>query len=323
MAAPTDTYLSYSAIGNREDLSNVIYNYDPIETPGIASVERTRAKAVLHEWQNQALAAASTSNAVLEGDDATTDAATATTRLSNTCQIMDKVARVSGTQRWVDTAGREDELEYQTFLKTLELRRDMEANIFGAHVAEATGDSTTARKMGTLGTWLTSNLSEGSGATTSTGLGNNKRTDGTTRALTEAMLKEVLRECFNSGGQPDCILVGSFNKQVISGFGGNAQRVKTAEDRKLMAAIDLYDSDFGELQIIPDRFVRPVLGGSDTTADLWVLQKDSIALAYGRSVGIEPLSKTGDSDRRQILTELTLEVRSEKANGAVYDLTYS
>ena len=322
MAAPTDTFLTYSALGRREDLSPVIYNYDPIETPGIASFGRTRAKAVLHEWQNQALAAASRSNAVLEGDDATTDAATATTRLSNTCQIMDKVARVSGTQRAVDTAGREDELEYQTLLKTLELRRDMEGNIFG-HVAEVTGDSTTARKFGTLGTWLTSNLSEASDATSSTGGGDNARTDGTVRGLTEAMVKEVLRECFNNGGQPDCILVGSFNKQVISGFGGNAQRVKTAEDRKLMAAIDLYDSDFGELQIIPDRFVRPILGGSDTTGDLWVLQKDSIEVAYLRSVGIEPLAKTGDSDRRQVLAELTLQVNSQKANGAVFDLSIS
>ena len=318
MALPSDTFATYSAIGNREDLSDIIYNVDPIDVPVIASIPSTSASHTLHEWQTDAYAAAVATNAVLEGDDATT----ASSRLSNTCQISDKVARVTGTQRAMNSAGREDELEYQVFKKTMELRRDMETTVL-AHVAEITGDSTTARKFGTLGTWLTSNLSEASGATTSTGGGNNARTDGTNRALTEAMVKTVLKSCFDNGGDPDCIVTGSFNKQVISGFAGNATRVKTAEDRKLMAAIDIYESDFGDLQILPDRFARPALGGSDTTADLWVLQKDMLALAYLRAVGIEPLSKTGDSDRRQVLVEYTLECRNEKAHGAVLDLSYS
>ena len=321
-AAPTNTFTSIAAVGNREDLSDIIYNVDPIDCPVVASIERASATAVLHEWQNDGYAAAARDNAQPEGEDASTDAATATSRLSNTCQIMDKVARVSGTQRAVNSAGRSDELEYQVYKKTMELRRDIEGTVLG-HVAEVTGDTTTARKFGTLGTWLTSNLSEASDATTSTGGGNNARTDGTNRALTEGMLKEVLRECWNNGGDPECIVVGSFNKQVISGFTGNATRMKTAEDKKLMAAIDLYDSDFGELQIIPDRFCRPILGGSDTTGDLWVIQKDMLALATLRPVGIESLAKTGDSDRRQILTEFTLEVRNQKACGAVFDLSIS
>jgi len=300
----------------------VIYSVDPIDVPFIASIAQTNATAVLHEWTTQALGAPSASNAVLEGDDATTDAATAAVKVSNSNQISDKVARVTGTQRAVISAGREDELEYQVYLKTLELRRDMETNAL-AHVAEVTGDSTTARKYGTLGTWLTSNLNEASDATSSTGLGNNKRTDGTIRALTESLVKDALKQTFDAGGDPDCMIMGSFNKQAVSGFGGNATRVKTAEDRKLQTAIDLYESDFGDLQIIPDRFARPALGGSDATGDLWIVQKDMVALAYLRNVGIEPLSKTGDSDRRQILVEYTLECRNEKAHGAVLDLTIS
>ena len=321
-AAPSNTFTSIAAVGNREDLSDIIYNVDPIDAPVVASIDRATASAVLHEWQTDGYAAAARDNAQPEGEDATTDAATATVRLSNTCQIMDKVARVSGTQRAVNSAGRSDELEYQVYKKTMELRRDIEASVL-SHTAEVTGDTTTARKFGGLGTWLTSNLSEADDATTSTGAGNNARTDGTNRALTEAMLKEVLREAWNNGGDPECIVVGSFNKQVISGFTGNATRMKTAEDKKLMAAIDLYDSDFGELQIIPDRFCRPILGGSDTTGDLWVIQKDMLALATLRPVGIESLAKTGDSDRRQILTEFTLEVRNQKACGAVFDLSIS
>lgn len=321
-AAPSNTYTTISAIGNREDLSNIIYNVDPIDCPVVASIERASATAVLHEWQTDAYAAATRSNARVEGADAITLAATATVRESNTCQIMDKVARVSGTQRAVNSAGRADELEYQVLKRTMELRRDMEGSVLG-HVAEATGDTTTARAFGQLGTWLTSNLDQASDAVTSAGRGNGARTDGTPRALTESMLKNVLRSCWNNGGDPEAIVVGSFNKQVISGFAGNATRMKTAEDKKLVAAIDLYDSDFGELQVIPDRFCRPILGGSDTTGDLWVIQKDMLALATLRPVGIEPLAKTGDSDQRQILTEMTLEVRNQKSCGAVFDLTIS
>ena len=125
MALPTNTFPSYTAIGNREDLSDVIYRIDPADTPFMTACEREKATAVSHEWQTQSLAAVDTNNAVLEGDDATTDAATPTVRLGNICQISDKVARVTGTQRAAESAGRDDELEYQEMLKGLELKRDM------------------------------------------------------------------------------------------------------------------------------------------------------------------------------------------------------
>ena len=112
MALPTNTFSSYTAIGNREDLSDVIYRIDPADTPFMTACEREKATAVSHEWQTQSLAAVDTNNAVLEGDDATTDAATPTVRLGNICQISDKVARVTGTQRAAESAGRDDELEY-------------------------------------------------------------------------------------------------------------------------------------------------------------------------------------------------------------------
>src|SRR5437764_1603352 len=110
MAMPTNTFATYEAIGNREDLSDVIYRIDPTDTPFMTGCEREKASAVNHEWQTQALASVDTANAQLEGDDPSTTATTATARLGNICQISWKVARVTGTQRAVDHAGRDDEL---------------------------------------------------------------------------------------------------------------------------------------------------------------------------------------------------------------------
>src|SRR5262245_42316691 len=131
MALPTNTFATYQTVGNREDLSDTIYRIDPIETPFLSGIDREKATAVNHEWQTQALAPVDTGNAVLEGDDANTDTVTPTVRLGNICQISDKVARVSGTQRAVESAGRDDELEYQEMLKGMELKRDMESILIG------------------------------------------------------------------------------------------------------------------------------------------------------------------------------------------------
>jgi hypothetical protein len=178
---------------------------------------------------------------VLEGDDATDDAATATTRLGNTCQISDKVPRVSGTQEAVLKAGRGSEMEYQIAKRAKELKRDMETILLG-NVAENSGNETTARLLGTIDSWYNTNTSAGTGGSSGS-LGETARTDGTQRTLTEALLKTVIKSTWDAGGDPDCIMVGSFNKQKISGFTGNATREVNAADKQLFAAIDIYDSD--------------------------------------------------------------------------------
>ena len=319
MALPTDTFSTYSAIGNREDLSDIIYNVDPTDTPFLTGIGRSEATAVLHEWQTDALDTASgTASAVLEGDDATTDAVTATVRMSNTCMIQDKVPRVTGTQQAVNKAGRKDELAYQLTKSTKALRTDMETALLENN-AEVTGNTTTARELASIEAWLHTNESRGAGgsagASGASTDGNTAATDGTQRAFTEAMLQEVLRECWDSGGDPDCIMVGSFNKQAMSAFTGNATRFKGAEDKTLVAAIDIYQSDFGDLEIIPNRFQR--------SRSALVLQKDMWAVAYLRPVQMTDLAKTGDSERRQIVVEYTLEARNALASGIVADLTTS
>lgn len=313
MTLATDAFTSYSSVGNREDLSDVIYNVSPTDTPFITGIPRVDAKAVLHEWQTDSLAAASSSNFVLEGDETSTDATTATTRLSNTCCISEKVPRVTGTQLAVVAAGRKDELAYQVVKTTKELRRDMES-ILLANNAEVTGNATTSREPGGVPSWITTNTSNGTSGSDGSA-GNTARTDGTQRAFTESLLKAVLASTWDAGGDPDCVMVGSFNKQAMSSFTGNATRMKGAEDKTLVAAIDIYSSDFGDIEVVPNRFMR--------ARDALVLQKDMWAVAYLRPVSMGELSKTGDSERRLINAEYTLESRNEAGSGAVWDLTTS
>src|SRR5215813_362328 len=316
MAMPTNTFATYEAIGNREDLSDVIYRIDPTDTPAMSGFEREKATAVNHEWQTQALAAVDTTNAVLEGDDATTDAATPTVRLGNICQISDKVARVTGTQRAVEHAGRDDELEYQEMLKGLELKRDMESILVGTNQAKVAGNDTTARKTASVLSWIKTNTSKGSGgADPAAADGTGTRTDGTQRAFTEASLKTVLQSIWSNGGKPDTIMTGGFNKQVFSTFTGRASPIEDTKRRKITASVDAYESDFGTLKVVANRFSRP--------RDVLVLQMDMWALGYlnGRKMVSVTLAKTGDSERRQMLSEYALESRNEKASGGVFDNT--
>jgi hypothetical protein len=256
--------------------------------------------------------------AVLEGDDATTDAVTATVRLGNTCQISDKVARVTGTQAAVEHAGRDDEMAYQEMLKGLELKRDMESILCGANQAKDAGNATTARKTASVLSWIKTNTSKGTAggaADPAAADGTGARTDGTQRAFTEAQLKDVLKKCFDAGGKPDTVMVGGFNKQAFSTFTGRATPMEDTKAKKIVASVDVYEGDFGTLKVIANRFSRP--------RDALVLQMDMWAIAYlnGRKMVSIPLAKTGDSERRQILSEYALVSRNEKASGGVFDLT--
>ena len=313
MAQPTNTFDTYDSVGEREDLSDVIYSISPTDTPFISSAAKTKATAVLHEWQTDALAAAATNNAVIEGDEATLDAVSATSRLSNSSQIMDKTVVITGTQEAVDKAGRASELAYQIAKKAKELKRDMEATVTG-NQAEVTGNASTARKFGSLGAWIETNDDLGASGS-SGGSGNTARTDGTQRAFTEAQLKSVIKSVWNEGGDPSMIMVGPFNKQKLSGFTGNSTRFDAGADATLYTSVDVYASDFGQLQVVPNRFSRD--------RDAYVLDMNYFAIAFLRDFSMHELSKTGDSEKRQLLVEATLESRNEKASGLVADLTTS
>jgi hypothetical protein len=320
MALPTNAFATYEAIGNREDLADVIYRIDPTDTPFMTGVEKEKSAAVNHEWQTQALAAASGSNAQLEGDDPTTTATTPTVRLGNIMQISYKVARVSGTQQVVDHAGRDNELAYQEMLKGLELKRDMETVLVGTNQAKLTGNDTTARLTASVVSWIKSNTSKGTAggaADPAAADGTGTRTDGTQLAFTENRMKTVLNAIWVNGGKPTQVMTGAFNKQVFSTFTGRSSPIEEAKSKKIVASVDAYVSDFGTLSVIANRFSR--------ARDVLILEQDKWAVAYlgGRNMISIPLAKTGDSDRRQILSEYGLVARNEKASGGVFDNTTS
>jgi len=320
MALPTNALATYEAVGNREDLSNIIYRIDPTDTPFMSGIARETATAVNHEWQTQALAAASTSNYQLEGDDIVADAATATVRLGNICQISRKSAQVSGTQQAVIHAGRGNELDYQVMLKGLELKRDMESTLVGTNQAKATGSDAVVRKTASALSWIKTNTSKGTAggaADPSAADGTGTRTDGTQIAFTEARLKTVLSAIWTSGGKPDTIFTGAFNKQVFSTFTGRSSPIEQASSKKIVASVDAYESDFGKLKVMANRFQR--------TRDVLVLETEKWAMATmkGRSMLSIPLARTGDSERRAVVAEYALVSRNEKASGGVFDNTTS
>lgn len=235
MALPTNTFATYASIGNREDLSDIIYNIDPTDTPFLSGLTRTKATAVNHEWQTQALASAVSTNAVLEGNDAVVDSTTPTVRLGNICQISDKVPSVTGTQQSIKKAGRSNEMSYQIALKGKELKRDMETMLL-ENKAKVTGDSTTARQFASVVSWIATN--ESTTGSAPTGDGTDTRTNGTQRAFTESLLKTVLKSCWDNGGKPETIMLGSFNKQVMSGFVGRGTPTEDTKTKKIIATVD-------------------------------------------------------------------------------------
>ena len=313
-------YQTYQTVGIREDLADIIYSISPTETPFMSGVAKTSATNTSHQWQTDSLADVA-ANAAVEGATISYGTMSATTKLTNNTQISTKAIQVSGTNDAVTSAGRNNELAYQVAKAAKELKRDMETALL-SNVAAAAGNATTARKLGGVQTWISSNVDAGSGG--SGAGGGAARTDGTQRAFTEDQLKGVLRSCFDAGGNPNMIMVGAFNKQKLSGFTGGSTRFDQAEDRRLVTSIDVYESDFGTLQVAPNRFIR----GANATAakkgqDALILEMDYWAVSFLRDFALQTPAQTADADQRFMVAEYTLESRNEAASGAVYDLTTS
>jgi hypothetical protein len=307
MAAPTNTYQSSAAVGNREDLTDMIYRITPTDTPFMSMIGKGKATATKHEWQTQALATPS-NNVAAEGDDATAAAVTPTARINNYTQISTKTVSVSGSQEAVTSAGRKSEMGYQMMLKALELRNDMEVALTQNNVA-VTGAS---RQLRGLVGWLGDNVDAGAGYVAPNYVTNVAQTDGAQAAFTEARLKNVLQKVYTAGGNPTILMLPPLAKQTFSTFTGGSTRFDKGEDKSLTAAVDVYVSDFGDLKAVPNRRMR--------VRDVAVLQPDMWSVAYLRPFMPKDLAVTGDSTRKQLLVEYTLEAKNPAANGAVVDI---
>ena len=308
------TFTAHSAIGQREDLTDIIYNISPTETPFMSSIGKTKATAVYHEWQTDSLAAATTANAAIEGADATSATLSPTVRLGNYTQIIQKTVQVSGTLDTVNKAGRKSEKAYQLAKASAELKRDLET-ILLANQGRSAGSSTIARKLGSILSWIKTNSDFGSGGADPATIGVSTRTDGTQRTFTETLLKTVVSEVYVSGGSPKILMVGAAGKQKVSSFAGiAAQRYMAPSNTPttIVGAADVYMSDFGTMSVVPNRFMR--------TRDALILDPEYASLAYLRPFQTNDLAKTGDSENTQILAEVTLEVKNEAAHGIIADL---
>lgn len=314
MALPSSTFTTYDAIGQKEDVSPIIDMISPTDTPFQMLAKRGKAIAVRHEFQTDALASPDTGNAVLEGDAATTDAATPTVRLSNICQISDKVPRVAGTLEAVQKYGRGSELAYQMSKRSKEWKRDVEA-ILTSNQASVAGDATTARKLGSLRAWLTTNTSVGAGGSNGgfSGGAITAATNGTTRAFGEDLLRTVNQACYDAGGEPRVLMVGTFNRRVVSSFTGYSTATREADSRKIVATVDVYVTDFGALKVTTNRF--------QPGRNAYMLDMDHWEIPWLRPPFYKDLAVDGDSERKQLIGEYTLASLNEAASGVIADLT--
>ena len=312
------TYQTYTSIGNREDLSDVIYNISPTETPFMSSIGKTKATATYHEWQTDSLAAAA-ANAVVEGDAATDITVTPTTRVGNRTQISSKTIKISGTMEAINKAGRKSEKAYQLAKVSSELKRDMEKALLNNTVSSA-GNATTARTLGGLQTWLSSNFVGGTNGTAGS-LGTTARVSGTDAAFTEAMIKSAVKSAFTNGGTPTILMTTPTQKVNVSAFTGVAAQRYMAPSNKattIIGAADVYLSDFGTLSVVPNRFMTADAGDSGEVA--FVLDPEMAAVAYLRPFQTNELAKSGDADVTQLLVEYTLEVKNQAAHAIIADL---
>jgi len=318
MAQPSNTFDSYDAKGIREDLENVIYDISPEETPFYSSAKKVSASNTLHEWQTDSLRS-SAANAHIEGDDTTANAMTATARLGNYTQIFKNAVIIPDTDSGLDKAGRATEMAYQTLKIAKEQKLDIEKALFDNNKREA-GSASAARELGGVGSFMTTNVNNvGTSGANPTGSvpGATARTDGTQTVFTQADFDLTMQECWENGGRPDTVYLSAFQMNKALGFAGNNNQRSTvkAASEGVINHMDVYVTPWGTVEFTPTRENRG--------RDVFIMQSDMWAVGVLRATKNTALAKTGDNTKRQVLTELTLISKNEKASGLVADCTTS
>lgn len=338
MAVPTNTVQTFSMVGIREDLSDVISNISPEQTPFYSMTMKGKTGSRTPEWEFEGLKAPDPTNANIEGDDATNDALGQPTRIKNVVQLMDKVIQVSSTADAVNTAGKTSETAHQKMLRVKELKRDIEMRMCG-NFASVVGAAGTAGEMGGAEAYIETNVSLDAtsgavgGYNSGTGVIDAATDSSATQALAEPLLKTVLREAWENGGSPSMVMANGTSKQTISGFGGIATqyRENTGNSQAtILGAADVYISDFGTHSIVPNRFLGAGTGRTPISGSLeglyagrtvLVLTPSTWETKFLQPFKTESLAKTGHSNRTMLSAELTLCCKNERANGKIADLT--
>jgi len=298
MPTVSGTLSTFDQVGKREDVEDIIYQIDPTECPMLTSIGTSTASNTLHQWMQDSLAAVAT-NANIEGADAgTASTVTQTTKTANT-QIFDKVVQVSGTAEAVGTYGRTSDLAYAIAKAGKEIKRDIEHSFVGAGQAGTAGNSSTARQ-------LTSAANQISSATTNTA--------GSNRALTEALVLDVAQKVYEKGGNATQMQVTPSHSVTVAGFATASGRNRDfGTGTTVVTSVDILVTPFSTISVVPNRFL-------DANTVL-MLDTEYWSRAVLRPMQTIVLAKTGDSDKRQMLTELTLVCEHDEASGKIDALT--
>ena len=313
MAAPSNTFATAASIGNREDLHDKIWMLHKDDFPYMSAIGTGSAQAVTAEWQTDTLGSASSANFNNEGDDFAGVSVVPTVRVGNKCQILKKQFVISETEESIRKAGRKSEIGYQTMKQGRQIKMDLETTL----LLNQASSGSDPRKMGGFLSWLTSNVSRGSGGSSggfSAGA-TTAATNGTQRTFTETLLKAGIKSAFDNGGRPSLIVLSSGQKQNASGFTGIATQYQQAQGKiaTLIGAADRYVSDFGTYTMVADRYTstRDAIGVDPSMAKvLWLRKFRRVEVA-----------RTGDARKFHIVGECTLEVSNEAAHFVVADLT--
>ena len=330
MTVPANTRETYGAVGIREDLSNIIYNISPMDTPFMNGVGRGSCDNTTFEWQTDTLSDTAT-NRQKEGDDYASTAATEPRRLTNFTQISATQVQSSGTAEAVDFAGRKSTQAYQLAKRAKELKRNMETMLLD-DTLKTIASSGSARATASVGAWmggpivLQTPVLDGTQATV-VGLQNlgagSVGPDGTTvpsavagstTAITLAGINETVSRIWSKGGTPDVIMWDGPTKQTISSssVGGAvvADPIGNNSGGKAITAVNAVDvlvTDFGTFKIVPNRFSVPTFAYF-FDYDLW-------SIDYLRPFRTETLAKSGDSVKQLLITEYGLRSKNGFGNG--------
>lgn len=313
MATPVNAVSTALINGQREDLIDVIYNIDPFDTPFMSAIGKGTAEAITHEWQTDELRAPAV-NTKIEGEDATINAGSFTTMASNICQITSETLQITGTAERVKKAGRKSELAYQIAKKGKEMKLDMEYMLVGTPLAKIQRTSSVPGQMGNIFSYYKTNGSMGAGGVQPTGNGVNTGTAGTLRTLTEDLVLTAAEKIWNEGGKANQVQTSaSLKKHVSKTFKGRATEINLdASASTVSQAVDVYECDFGRYTLTANRWFK---------ADAFFMFDPKMhSLNFLRPFTQFPLSKTGDSEKRQMLCEYTLRVNNEKSGALIRDV---
>jgi hypothetical protein len=318
MAQPSNTFDSYDAVGIKEDLSDVIYNVTPEETPFYSKSKKSKASNTFVEWQTDTLRA-SAANAHIEGDATTANARSATSRLGNYTQIFKNAVVVPDTDEGLNKAGRGREIAYQVMKTAKEQKLDIEKALFDNN-ARVAGNGSTARELAGAPAWLITNTSFGANeGADATGDGTDARTDETTTllAFSQARFDSVMQSIWEEGGKPDTVYLSAFQMNVALGFTGNNNQRSTVQagGERVIKSLAVYVTPWGTVEFMPSRENR--------SRDVFIMQDNMWEVAVLRPTKNVELAKTGDNTTRQVVTELTLKCLNEKASGGIFDNTTS